>query len=87
MNQYCRYCCFSCITDCEDIFWCSEHMKTYPASKAKRINKCKDFQFNSYDLFGMDESGNFREYKPRDKYNKTKIDDGFVEMEQIQFGW
>lgn len=84
MNQYCRYCCDANLMECENLFWCSMHEKEYPVSKAKRINKCKDFQFNSFDLFGMDEHGNFREYKPREKYRKREKSE---ELEQIQIGW
>ena len=37
----------------------------YDASKAKRLNKCPYFEYNPYDVFGLDEYGNYRQYKPR----------------------
>lgn len=87
MNQYCRYCCDANLTDCEDTFWCSMHKKEYAVSKAKRINKCKDFQFNPYDLFRMDENGNFKEYSPR--LNKKKNDKicNQSEADQMKLWW
>lgn len=84
MNQYCRYCANCCITENESIIWCEVKMEIYSASKAKRLNKCKDFDFNPNDVFGQNEDGTFKQYNPREKYRKH---DKAEELEQIQIGW
>ena len=79
MIQYCRYCCnavdyygdgetFICVANAP--VGNNSAGKEYPASKAKRPNKCKHFEFNENDVFSLDENGNYRKYKPREKYRK-----------------
>lgn len=73
MNQYCRYCAnafdyngegtdFLCEADAP----CGNNGagRFYNASKAKRLNKCKHFDFSNADIFRCDEKGNCAEYKP-----------------------
>ena len=73
MNQYCRYCAnafdyngegtdFLCEADAP----CGNNGagRFYDASKAKRPNKCKHFDFRNADIFRYDEKGNCAEYKP-----------------------
>lgn len=66
MNQYCRYCARAALAD-EDCFYCDVDHQIYDENKAKRVNKCKDFEFNPNDIFRCDEYGNFAQYKPRAK--------------------
>lgn len=80
MTQYCRYCCFANLIG-DDIFYCEVKNEVYNETKAKRTNKCKDFDFNPYDLFGCDENGNFREYSPRVKRQIPKQQSDFKQME------
>lgn len=74
MIQYCRYCSnaldyngeaedFLCSADAE----CGDFGagRFYDASKAKRPNKCKHFDFNPLDVFYT--TYGEREYKPRTK--------------------
>jgi hypothetical protein len=44
----------------------------YNIEKAKRLNKCKHFEFNPNDLLGQTPDGGFRQYKPR-KEHKSKV--------------
>lgn len=73
MLQYCRYCAnafdyngegtdFLCEADAP----CGDNGagRFYPASKAKRPNKCKQFEFQNADIFRDDENGNPAKYKP-----------------------
>lgn len=79
MNQYCRYCVYALdyngeATDfiCEADAPCGNNGagQFYLASKAKRINKCKNFAFNSNDIFRTMPNGDFAQYQPRDKITK-----------------
>ena len=80
MKQYCRYCSNAFWRD-EGVFYCDEKKKFYNESTAKVVNKCKHFDFNSNDLFGMDENCNFKQYKPRDKYKtKEKVEDNRISL-------
>ena len=81
MLQYCRYCSNAIdyngeATDflCEAEAPCGNNGagKFYPASKAKRPNKCPHFSFNPNDLFRYDERGNFVQYKPREPKEPTQ---------------
>lgn len=65
MNQYCRYCAWMC---CGDANYCGKHKKCYSDDAIKRINKCKDFEFNEMDALDPDKT-----YKPRIK-NETDKD-------------
>ena len=76
MIQYCRYCCNALDYNGEaEDFLCHANAECgafgagrfYDASKAKRPNKCKHFEFNSYDIFRYNPDGSFAEYKPREK--------------------
>lgn len=76
MLQYCRYCSHALdyngeATDfiCEADAPCGKNGAGafYPASKAKRPNKCLHFDFNPNDIFRCDENGNFVQYKPREE--------------------
>ena len=64
MNQYCRYCAYLCVGDCA---YCSSHMDTMSDEKAKRMNHCKDFQFNPLDAFDLE-----RTYSPMKARRKMK---------------
>lgn len=76
MKQYCRYC-NNALDYCGDgeSFICTAHApcggngagRFYQSGKAKRPNKCPHFEFNENDVFGLDENGNYRQYKPRAK--------------------
>lgn len=73
IKQYCRYCNNALDYNGEATdFLCETDNRFYPASKAKRINKCKNFEFNENDIFRYDADGNFATYKPRDKYAKRQ---------------
>lgn len=76
MIQYCRYCSHAVDYSCDGFsFICTAPSpcglngagKQYSATKAKRPNSCPHFEFCENDVFGMDENGNFRTYKPRTK--------------------
>ena len=64
MNQYCRYCNNANLIG-DDIFFCQPKNEVYDMAKSKRINKCKNFNYNENDLWRCDENGNFQTYKPR----------------------
>ena len=81
MNQYCRYCANALdyngeATDfiCEADAPCGGDGAgiMYPASKAKRINKCRYFVFNELDIFGQLEDGSFKKYHPQGKREKVE---------------
>ncbi len=77
MKQYCRYCAnaLDYNGECED-FLCEADApcgnngcgRFYPASKAKRLNRCKHFVFNPNDIFSAAPDGSFRQYQPRGPY-------------------
>ena len=82
MKQYCRYCAEA--TDyngeAEDFVCCASAPcgangagRFYPASKAKRPNKCKSFIFCPMDVFFT--TYGERHYKPRKKpeYEQIKL--------------
>ena len=64
MKQYCRYCSNAYIQD-DDVFYCAKKNKLYSGSTGKTANNCKYFEFNPNYLFGMDENGDFKQYKQR----------------------
>lgn len=64
MKQYCRYCTL-CVYG--DAVYCSKKEKTMSEEKAKRVNNCKDFDFNEIDVFNPE-----RIYKPRKKVDVEK---------------
>ncbi len=86
MKQYCRYCswAFDYNGEAED-FLCmapapcgnNKAGKFYDASKAKRPNKCKHFDFDPMDVFYT--TYGEREYKPRAPREKP-------EGEQMKMG-
>ena len=62
MKQYCRYCAYCSYADgC----YCSKKNKPMSESAAKRVNACKDFEFNEIDVFYMGDMT--KTYKPRIK--------------------
>lgn len=71
-KQYCRYCVLA--IDHDDILVCVASApcgnngsgKCYNIEKAKRVNNCKYFEFNSNDLLRVNEDGSFKQYKPRE---------------------
>lgn len=78
MKQYCRYCANAVlIGDLE--FYCEIKQKEYRESKGKRLNKCRDFEFNPLDLYSPGYT--FREYKPRGDYKKRNKS---IELEQVE---
>lgn len=79
MKQYCRYCAY-CISD--DLVYCSKQKRVISESKAKSVNKCKDFKFNEIDALGGDLN---KIYKPREK-KLTSIEQGllFTELKDIR---
>jgi hypothetical protein len=73
MKQYCRYCFYAVDYNGEaEDFICTANApcgangsgRMYPASKAKRVNRCKSFEFNSLDVFYA--TYGERCYKPRE---------------------
>lgn len=74
MKQYCRYCANA--IDYDDMLVCEAEApcgnngsgKVYSMVKAKRLNRCKSFEFNPNDLLSCDPDGSFRQYKPRAPY-------------------
>ena len=81
MLQYCRYCCnaFDYNGEGED-FICEANAPCgnngagafYPASKAKRPNKCPHFEFCEYDIFRAAADGGFVSYRPRAATGKAQ---------------
>lgn len=78
MKQYCRYCANAIDYDstliCEAKAPCGNDGagRGYDMEKAKRLNKCKHFEFNPNDLLGQTSDGRFRQYKPH-KAHKNKV--------------
>ena len=69
MNQYCRYCAYALDYNGEETeFLCEIKDEFFPASKAKHINRCKDFDFNPSDIFRTLPNGSFAQYQPRAPY-------------------
>ena len=87
MKQYCRYCAHALEYDgsmiCDANAPCGNNSSgaSYSIEKAKRLNKCKSFEFNPNDLLGQLSDGRFRQYQPR-KHYKTKQTQ-ILESEQI----
>lgn len=65
MNQYCRYCCNGVLTENESDVWCEHKGCLMTESQAKRVNKCKHFEFNENDMFRMNADGTFATYNPK----------------------
>jgi hypothetical protein len=90
MKQYCRYCAnaldYDGILICEADAPCGNNGagKEYSIEKAKRLNTCKHFYFNPYDLLGQNSDGSFRQYKPH-KVHKSKAQQA-KEAGQISIG-
>lgn len=83
MKQYCRYCSNALDYNGEgEDFLCTANApcggnsagRFYPASKAKRPNKCPHFDFLNADIFRLDKNGNYAEYKPREEYSKRNFE-------------
>ena len=58
MTQYCRYCANMV---CGDANYCSKRKECYTDKQICRPNKCKDYDLNPIDAFGINEKG----YQPR----------------------
>lgn len=71
MTQYCRYCNNANLVG-DDIFYCHPKNEVYGIEKSKRVNHCREFEFNENDLWRCDENGNFETYKPREPYQKRE---------------
>ena len=65
MNKYCRYCAYMC---CGDANYCSKHNECYSDEKIKRVNRCKDFEFNPIDAINPGQKYTPRKSKPNRKY-------------------
>ena len=63
MKQYCRYCAHMC---CGDANWCEKKEKCFSDDYIRRINNCKQFEFNEIDALDINKT-----YKPR-KPKKVK---------------
>jgi len=90
MKQYCRYCANALDYDgmliCEANAPCGNNGsgRGYDIDKAKRINKCKHFEFNPNDLLGANPDGGFRQYQPRKEYKskaQQAVEAGQLAME------
>jgi hypothetical protein len=91
MKQYCRYCAHALEYDgsmiCDASAPCGNNSSgaSYPIEKAKRLNKCKHFEFNPNDLLGQFSNGRFRQYQPRNKTKKTQtLESKQIEMEEVR---
>ncbi len=69
MKQYCRYCIW-CIDG--DAIWCEKLIKIMSEAAAKRVNKCKDFEFNETDAFNPDHT--YKERKEKEYKQLTLFD-------------
>lgn len=58
MKQYCRYCSHLSVGDAN---YCEQRRQCLSDAYCKRINNCKDFDFNEIDAFDLE-----RTYKPRE---------------------
>lgn len=68
MKQYCRYCSNASYGD---VVYCHIKQDTINESTAKRVNKCKHFEFNEMDVFNPEHI-----YKPQ----KEKQIDKTIQM-------
>ena len=73
MKQYCRYCSHCSYGD--DVY-CEKLKITMSEEKAKRINRCKDFEFLEIDVFNPDHT-----YKERQKVEGQMSIFDFVDKE------
>lgn len=69
MKQYCRYCSYCCYGD---VAYCEKQKKTMSDEKAKRVNQCKDFEFNEIDVFNPDKT--YKERIIKQNNNLTLFD-------------
>lgn len=76
MKQYCRYC-----SHCHygDVTYCEKLKRTMSDEKAKRINRCKYFDFLEIDVFNPDNT-----YKERPKKKKDNQMSIFEIEEQLE---
>lgn len=65
MKQYCRYCSNCSYGDCA---YCSVKSKVMNDDAIKRVNKCKDFEFNEIDVLNEN-----KRYKPRKEKNYRQM--------------
>ena len=74
MKQYCRYC-----SHCSygDIVYCKLLKKTMSEDKAKKLQKCKYFEFCEIDVFNPD-----HRYKARQKKQKGQMN--IFEIEELE---
>ena len=77
MKQYCRYCSY-----CHygDVAYCEKLNKTISDEKAKRINRCKYFDFLEIDVFNPDNT--YKERPKKIKDNQMNIFEIDKELEQ-----
>lgn len=73
MKQYCVYCC-GCTPGNNCSYYCTIHDETLSDSKAKHVNRCKDFVYCDV---GHVDSG--KQYVPR-KPRKRQQCDGQMEL-------
>ena len=76
MKQYCRYCAYLATGNGT---WCAAHEREMSDSAAKRLNRCKDFDFNEIDAF----FGNPNPYRPREPYRARHTEE--VQGDQMNF--
>jgi hypothetical protein len=90
MKQYCRYC-VSAI-DYLDVLVCMAKApcgnngsgRTYDMEKAKRLNKCKHFEFNPNDLLGQLPDGGFRQYQPRERKPISELKINQISLTEVE---
>ena len=79
MKQYCRYC-----SHCHygDVAYCDKLRRTMSDEKAKKINRCKYFDFLKIDVFNPNNSYKERQKKEKDKQmNIFEINEEIIENE------
>ena len=76
MTQYCRYC-VNLVAG--NGTWCEKRQKEMSDSAAKRLNHCKDFDFNEIDAFFE----NPNPYRPREPYRARPTQE--AQGEQMNF--
>ena len=62
---YCRYCSWSAYQGDDYAVCTAEKNMGMTVTKRSKHKSCKDFDFNTYDVFSPDFGNNLREYKPR----------------------
>lgn len=85
MKQYCRYCA-KAVLQGDDFIYCESKSEMRGKPECVRVNHCKQFALNPYDVFGQDENGNFKEYHPRGPYKPRREqikDSGQLELEGV----